>query len=50
VAEEEAGVDDSRGDQWSRERRGLRDFGMKRETIWGGLLFIGLKISAAVLN
>jgi hypothetical protein len=28
----------------------LESFGMKSETTRGGLLFIGLKISAAVLN
>jgi hypothetical protein len=28
----------------------LESFGMKSETTWGGLLFIGSKISAAVLN
>jgi hypothetical protein len=28
----------------------LDNFGMKSKTTWGGLLFIGLKISAAVLN
>jgi hypothetical protein len=33
------------------ERGGnLESFGMKSETTWDGLLFIGLKISATVLN
>jgi hypothetical protein len=36
------GVEESDGD--------LESFGMKSETTRGGLLFIGLKISAAVLN
>jgi hypothetical protein len=34
----------------SGERWGLREFGMKSETTWGRLLFIGSKISATVLN
>jgi hypothetical protein len=50
VVQEEAGVDNNGGDWWSRERRGLREFGMKSEMTWGGLLFIGSKISAVVLN
>jgi hypothetical protein len=47
VAEATNGVE---GTQWSRERRGLREFGMKSEMTWGRLLFIGSKISAVVLN
>jgi hypothetical protein len=39
---ESDGVEESDGD--------LESFGMKSETTRGGLLFIGLKISAAVLN
>jgi hypothetical protein len=30
--------------------RDLESFGMKSKMTWGGLLFIGSKISAAVLN
>jgi hypothetical protein len=36
VVEEEVGVDGDRGDWRSRERRGLREFGMKSETTRGG--------------
>jgi hypothetical protein len=36
VVVEEVGVDDDRGDWRSRERRGLREFGMKIETTRGG--------------
>jgi hypothetical protein len=58
VAAEEtglSGIDNGGGDwrsteRWTRERRGLREFWDKSETIRGGLLFIGLKISAAGLN
>jgi hypothetical protein len=35
VVEEEVGVDGDRGDRRSRERRGLREFGMKSETTRG---------------
>jgi hypothetical protein len=41
VAQEEANID---GDG------GHREFGMKSEMTWRRLLFIGSKISAAVLN
>jgi hypothetical protein len=41
VADEPDGVE-SGGD--------LESFGMKSETAWGGLLFIGSKISAAALD
>jgi hypothetical protein len=40
-------------ERWSREResdRDLESFEMKRETTRGGLIFIGSKISEAVLN
>jgi hypothetical protein len=50
VAQEEAGIDGGGGDRQSRERKGPREFGMKSEMTWGGLLFISSKISAAVLN
>jgi hypothetical protein len=45
-----SGVDGGGGDRRSRERRGLRVFWDKSETTQGGLLFIRLKISIAVLN
>jgi hypothetical protein len=56
--EEETGsssVDDGGGNRrsrewWSREWRRLREFGMKSETPRDRLLFIGLKLSATVLN
>jgi hypothetical protein len=44
-----SGVDGSGGDRWSREWQDLESFGIKSETTRGGLLFIVLKISAAVL-
>jgi hypothetical protein len=47
AAEETGGVESAR---WSRERRGLKEFGMKSETTQCRLLFIGLNISVAVLN
>jgi hypothetical protein len=50
VAQEEAGVDGDGGDRQSRERRGLREFGMKSKTTRDGLLFIGSKISIIVHN
>jgi hypothetical protein len=57
VAEEEAGVEavvektDSSGidDGGVESGRDLESFGMKSETTWDELLFIGSKISAAVL-
>jgi hypothetical protein len=45
---EEAGRAESA--QQSRERQGLREFGMKSETTRGGLLFICSKISTAAAN
>jgi hypothetical protein len=53
-----SGVDGGRGDRrsrerWSRERESggdLEYFGMKREITWDGLIFIGSKISEAILN
>jgi hypothetical protein len=48
TAAEEAGRAESA--QQSRERRGLREFGMKSETTRGGLLFICSKISTSVLK
>jgi hypothetical protein len=59
TAAEETGscdVDGSGGDRRSRERQSresdidLESFVMKNETVWDGLLFIGSKISAVVLN
>jgi hypothetical protein len=66
VKEEEAGSSDVDGcggdrheqhqrrrrrEQQSRESSGdLESFGMKNEMTQGGLIFIGLKISEAVLN
>jgi hypothetical protein len=59
VAQEEAGINDGSGDRRSRERRvesdgvesdeDLESFGMKNKTTWDGVLFIGSKLSAAVL-
>jgi hypothetical protein len=53
AAAEETGsrsVDDGEGDRRSRERWGLREFWDESKTTRGGLLFIGSKISATVLN
>jgi hypothetical protein len=51
VAEEEAGVDGGKGDRRSRECGGdLESFGMKNEMTRDELLFIGSKLSVAVLN
>jgi hypothetical protein len=58
VAVEETGsssINDNGGDQKSRERksreqRELREFWNESERTRGGLLFIGSKISAIVLN
>jgi hypothetical protein len=49
-----SGIDNGGGDrrsqeQWSRERRGL-SFGMKSQMTHSGILLIGSKISAVVLN
>jgi predicted Zn-dependent protease len=56
--EEEASVEavaketgsSGRGNQRSTERRGLREFWDESKRTRGGLLFIGSKISATVLN
>jgi hypothetical protein len=48
-----SGVDGVGGDWRSRERESggdLESFGMESETIRGGLIFIGSKISEAILN
>jgi hypothetical protein len=51
MAEEEAGVDGGKGDRRSRECGGdLESFGMKNEMTRDELLFIGSKLSVAVLN
>jgi hypothetical protein len=54
AAEEETGsssINGGRGDRRSRERgEDLESFGMKSETTWGGLLFIGSKLSATILK
>jgi hypothetical protein len=50
VAQEEADVDGGGGGRQSREQWRLREFEMKSEMTRGGLLFIGSKILAAVLN
>jgi hypothetical protein len=56
VAEEVAGVNSGEGDRRSREHRtrerggDLESFRMKSEMTRDGLLFIGLKLSATVLN
>jgi hypothetical protein len=47
AVEETYGVESMR---WCRERWGLREFGMKSETTQGKLLFIGSKLSVAILN
>jgi hypothetical protein len=40
-----------RGDRLERRYGGdLESFGMKSETTRGGILFIGLKISATIIN
>jgi hypothetical protein len=44
--EETSGVESSRVESGGD----LESFGMKSEMTWGGLLFIGSKISTAVLN
>jgi hypothetical protein len=53
AAEETDGVESSGvgsgGDIGGVESSGVESFWMKSETTWGGLLFIGLKISAIVL-
>jgi hypothetical protein len=43
-------IDRVESDGVEESDRDLESFGMKSETTRGGLLFIGLKISAAVLN
>jgi hypothetical protein len=45
-----SGVDGGGGDRQSRVRWGVREFVMKSKMTRGGLLFIGSKISARVLN
>jgi hypothetical protein len=52
VAEETglSGIDNSGGDQRSRDRWRLREFWDESERTRGELLFIGSKISGAVLN
>jgi hypothetical protein len=47
TVEETGGVE---SDGVERERRGLESFRMKSERTQGGLIFIGSKISEAVLN
>jgi hypothetical protein len=47
AVEETYGVESMR---WCRERWGLREFGIKSEMTRDRLLFIGSKISVAVLN
>jgi hypothetical protein len=43
-------VDGDVGDQWSKSGEDLESFVMKNEMSQDGLLFIGSKLSASVLN
>jgi hypothetical protein len=50
-----SGIDDGGGDRWSTERQsrewwGIREFWDESERTQSGLLFIGLKLLAVVLN